>query len=324
MNSVHYLETSGLNVLADSLADFDFNTLAQHVMKFDWCISSVVLWEVLLNSSDSRRDFLIYWAQFNCSDYLLKSPAELLVSYLELGMPDSDRKEFWHDRESNLDIARVWKRIHKKLDRTIPINFEELKERSEPLRQLSKLYPATLDLITNQAEDGYDEEYFHKRIMQLNKKLVNSVTASRENEKLVKLSIILGFFVICIGVDLDNSPIREFWRPIGIDDPYERLEYLINCSPKIFVKGPLVEMCLMLESQAQTPSTTNRGSIFDSLHTAYCYYADNVISADGHFHSSPDTRGSKVFASVISASGYLEIMNAGYEKAKELFGTKRS
>ncbi len=105
MNNLHYIETSGLNVLADNLTDFDFNAFAQDLMKFDWCISSVVLWEVFLNSSESRRESLIYWAQFNCANYLLKSPTELIVSYLLQETPDSDRKLIWYNRESDLELA---------------------------------------------------------------------------------------------------------------------------------------------------------------------------------------------------------------------------
>lgn len=322
MNSIHYLETSGLNVLADNLSDFDFNALAQSILKFDWCISAVVLWEVLLNSSDSRRDFLIYWAQFNCANYLLKSPTELIVSYLRQNTPDIDRKQFWHNRESDLELAKVWARIHRKLDRTIPVDLDELKERSAPLRQLSRLYGGLIESMTDKSSDGYDEEYFHKRMADLATSLDASNYHDRLDEKLVKTSLILGLFFLCIGVELDNSLIREYWKPSEIDDPFERLEFLIESVPKIFVKGPIIEMALMMEAQSESSSSTNRGSIFDSMHTVYCYYADNVISEDGHFHSASDSRKSGIFSRVVPASTYLEIMNAGYEKVTELLGTK--
>lgn len=322
MNSLHYLETSGLNVLADNLSDFDFNKFAQDLMKFDWCISAVVLWEVFLNSSDSRRDYLIYWAQFNCANYLLKSPTELIVSYLRQETPDSDRKLFWYNRESDLELAKVWVRIHRKLDRTIPIDLDELKERSAPLRQISRIYSGVIESMTDKSSDGYDEEYFHKKMIDLANLLEAADYHDRRDEKLIKTSLILVFFFLCIGVELDNSPIREHWKPSKIDDPFERLEFLIENSPKIFVKGPIIEMAIMMEAQAESSGSTNRGSIFDSLHTVYCYYADNVISEDGHFHKSPDSRDSGIFSRVVPASEYLKVMHAGKEKAEEIFGAK--
>ena len=92
MNNIYYLETSAVNRLADEVDDFDFLNFLQRALKIDFCVSSVVLWEVLLNSSASRKERLLFWLQSASSSYLLKSPSEILVAYLEAGLPLKDRK----------------------------------------------------------------------------------------------------------------------------------------------------------------------------------------------------------------------------------------
>jgi len=110
MNNITYLDTSGLNYLADNIIDFDFFRFWRETLKIDFCISTVVIWEVLLNSNEKRRDNLIYWAQFNCFEYLLKSPTELFISYLINKCPQNDKKQFWYHRETELDIGNTWKK----------------------------------------------------------------------------------------------------------------------------------------------------------------------------------------------------------------------
>ena len=165
--AIHYLETSALNLLADELSDFDFNSMIQHIMHVDWCISPTVLWEIFLNSAPDRRDYLIYWAQFNCADYLLKSPSEIIVSFIEHDTPLSDRKRNWFNRESELNIAKVWSRIHRKIDRTIPIELEKLLDHSLGIRMLSKKWSKTLTEMTDPNWDGYHDEYFQKQMKQV-------------------------------------------------------------------------------------------------------------------------------------------------------------
>lgn len=321
MNNIYYLETSAVNRLADEVADFEFLNFLQRALKIDFCVSSVVLWEILLNSSASRKERLLFWLQAASSSYLLKSPSEILVAYLEAGLPIKDRKAFWYDRASKQNIARIWAKINRKTERTLLSDLEELKERTAPLRQLSKLHTSLLDAMTDPSQEGYDDDYFHGAMQRLAGFLKSDVEFVKNHEREVKTSLILAFYLVAIGVDLDNSPIREFWatKHGDVSDPFERLEILISQYPKLFVRGPIAEMSLMMDIQSVRSRNANRGMIHDSLHTIYCYYSDNFITDDAHFLEIQAAKTSWLFDGIISAEKFVSMLYAAREKALELF-----
>lgn len=324
--TIYYLETSAVNILADKFDDdFEFLKFFQRALKIDFCISSVVIWEVLLNSSDTRKDRLIYWCQFACADYLLKSPSELLVDYLRAGLPKNDKKEFWYDRASSTQIASVWKKIHGRIDRTIPVDVKELSDRTRPLRDLSKMHKSLLEAMTDSGKDGYEKDAFHRCMGDLLTNLSWSKELSREKERQFKTALIYVFFMVCLGIDLDNSPVREFWSPIGIaaNEPFERLDFLIQNYPKFFVRGPIAEMTLMVEQQTTVSNSANRGMLLDSLHTIYCYYSDNFVAEDSHFQELHEAKIDKLFDGIIPASKFVTMLELTREKFVQHY-TKKS
>lgn len=324
MNNIYYLETSAVNRLADGIDDFDFLNFLQRALKIDFCVSSVVLWEILLNSSSSRKERLLFWLQSASSSYLLKSPSEILVAYLEAGLPLKDRKAFWYNRRSKQNIARVWEKIHRKPERTLLSDIEELKERTAPLRQLSKLHASLLDAMTDSGQEGYDDDHFHGAMLRLAGFLESDEDFVKNHEREIKTSLILSFYLVAIGVDLDNSPIREFWTTQhgDVKDPFERLEILISMYPKLFVRGPLAEMSLMMDIQSVRLSSANRGMIHDSLHTIYCYYSDNFVTDDAHFLELQAAGKSRLFDGIISAEKFISMLHMTREKAIEFFANK--
>lgn len=315
MNTIHYLETSAVNVLADQIADFSFVEALQKGMRIDFCISGIVIWEVLLNSSNSRKEQLLHWLQFNCADYLLKSPTELIVSYIRAGLPMKDKRGFWYDRKSVSELAQTWKRIHKKADRTIPVELSKLQERTAPIRQLAKMHRGLVDAMTDKTQDGYEDDPFHRMMVRLRRDLGFKGDPLRRDEKRFKTTLILTLFMLCIGIELDNSPVRDFWQSTGLQatQPFERLEYLIETHSSLFVRGPLVEMMLMVEAQGHDVNMSNRGMFLDCLHTIYCYYADNVISADRHFLALKERNHGWMFDGIISAETYVALLNDSRE-----------
>lgn len=319
MNTIHYLETSAVNVLADSIDDFEFVAYLQKAMKVDFCVSAVVIWEVLLNSSESRKEKLLYWLQFNCAEYLLKSPTELVVSYIRAGMPENDKKSFWYNRESSLELAKTWKRIHRNADKTLPVDLPALKECTDPIREFSKMNRSLLDAMTDKSQDGYEDDPFHRMMIEVRTRLELAGELTRASERKFKASLILGLFIVCIGIELDNSPIRTFWEPIGLapEQPFEKLEYLVSRHPTLFVRGPLAEMALMIEAQTQGADSSNRGTFIDCLHTIYCYYADNVISNDKHFLALKEKKLAWFFDGILSAESYVSLIHGTRDRLLE-------
>ncbi len=306
--NIHYLETSAINVFADEIVDFNFNNGLQRAMKIDFCISSIGLWEILLNGDPSRKERLIFWTQFNCVDYLLKTPAEIVISYLEAGLPLKDRKRFWFDRASTQPLAETWKRIHGRRDRTILVEYDSLMKRTEPIRELGKMQKKLLDELTEKTSDSYQNEFFHQAYLTLQKTRGKPVDLPRSDEKLIKAALILTFFLVCIGIEPDNSAVEGYWESKGIVDPLERLNHFVTNEPLAIIRGPIIEMALMVHSQAKKGHSTNRGTMFDAMHAIYCYYADNFVSHDPHFVLLKELGGHEIYSRIISADSYLKLI----------------
>lgn len=243
---------------------------------------------------------------------------------MEAGLPLKDRKAFWYDRASKQNIAKVWAKIHRNIERTLLGDLEELKERTTPLRHLSKLHTSLLDAMTDSNQEGYDDNYFHGAMLRLAGFLESDENFVKNNERNVKTSLILALYLVAIGVDLDNSPIQEFWatRHGDVSDPFERLEILISQYPKLFVRGPLAEMSLMMDMQSARSRSANRGMIHDSLHTIYCYYSDNFVTDDAHFLELQTAGINKLFDGIISAEKFVSMLYATREKTVDLFTHK--
>lgn len=302
MKSIFYLDTSALNYFADHVNQFDaLSSLKQH-LGFEFHISSIGLWEILLNSNAKRRDWLIYWGQFNCSNKLLKSPSEIIINYIEAGCPEKGRKLFFDAPFTGQEIGTTWENIHGKIDRTIPVDISALKERSKSIRLLSKSLKSIIESMCDKSSKNYNKDPFHQSMLDVLEKLDMPIELSEESERLMKLSLIFLFFIICIGFELQNETIDIFWEKKKITDPFDRLDYLVENHSRIITRGPIIEMAKMADAQLAMKNSRSRGLMHDCFHTVYCYYSHNLITADSHFESLRDTDNHPVFDGIITTT----------------------
>ena len=308
--NIYYLETSGINALADQVDDYYLFDLVKRSLKIEFYVSTIGVWEVLLNSDSRRKDYLLYWAQFNTSPYLLRSPTEIFIDYIMSGAPQKDRYEFWIKRSTNLDIGRVWKRIHRRIDRTIPVDVEKLRERSGVIRELSKKLKGIVETTTDKGRTGYEDDFFLQCLHALGDKFPQFDFDKTDSNELLLLTIVFVFFFVCLGTELDNTPVVKFWHNVGIEDPFDRLEHLIALHPFVFIRGPILESAKMAHVQISGPNAKSRGLVHDSLHSVYCYYADHVISGDKHFKDLRDSTDHYAFQRIIMADDFGKTWNA--------------
>lgn len=312
--SLFYLDTSGLNFFADNVKDSKFLAAMKHHLRFELYLSPITLWEVLLNSNSARRDYLIYWGQFNCSPHLLKSPTEIILSYLKANCPEKSRKGFFDSPYTDQQIGETWTNIHGKIDRTIPIDLDALNDRSKGIRLLSKQLKT---IVHDMCITGNIDDPFHRAMEEALKNLGRTKPVSFENERLLKLALILLFFIICIGFELENRALREFWEGYELDDPFERLDYIVEHNPKILIRGPLIEMAKMAEVQVSTRNSRSRGLIHDCFHTIYSYYADNLITGDAHFKDLRDNNPHSSFERIVLTEEIIRIWQHATEIMKK-------
>jgi hypothetical protein len=80
-----YLDTSAINYLADNCKGEILATLEP--LGIGLYFSPITLWELLLNSNQTRKESLIYWGQLYSNENLIKSPSEILIDYINLNCP---------------------------------------------------------------------------------------------------------------------------------------------------------------------------------------------------------------------------------------------
>jgi hypothetical protein len=194
-----------------------------------------------------------------------------------------------------------------------------LKERTRPIRELSKKLKNIIDDMCSKDCHRHEDDLFHGAMHKAfeNLKLETEITAS--NEKLFKLSLVFLFFFVCIGMELDNTPIRNYWGKIKIDDPLERFDWVIENQPRIIVRGPVLEMAKMAESQFISANSSSRGLLHDCLHSVYCYYTDNILTGDDHFKILKQNEEHFAFKGIIMVDDFKEMWT---QTIKEL--TRRS
>ena len=314
MRSIFYLDTSALNFLADNVKDVDFLAGLKEHLKFELFLSPVSLWEVLLNSNEERREYLIYWAQFNCASKLLKSPSEIIIEYIKQDCPIKDRKIFRSAPYSNMEIGETWENIHGKIDRTIPVDVNELKERSNVIRQLSKSLKRVINDMSDDSQENYENDPFHKAMIMALGDLGLSRELDKKTERIYKITLIFIFFILCIGFELQNNIVRDFWNEKGLENHFERLDFIIANHSVLMVRGPVLEMAMMAETQLQMDNSKSRGLLHDCMHTIYCSYADNVITSDTHFEYLRNGVNHPAFEGIIMTSQLQKIWELAMKK----------
>ena len=75
------------------------------------------------------------WAGICSANYLLKSPSEIVIDFINRGLPRKERLLFAEDPETRLGIGATWKNIHGRIDRTIPVDIEEIRNYSQTIRE---------------------------------------------------------------------------------------------------------------------------------------------------------------------------------------------
>jgi hypothetical protein len=314
MTSLFYLDTSGLNFFADNVKDFDGFYLLKKQLGFELYLSPITLWEVLLNSDESRRDYLIYWAQFNCAPELVKSPSEIIIQYILSDCPLKDRRTFFSDPYTKNEMGKTWTKIHKDIKYNIPIDFDELKERTKPMRDLSKKLKSIIADMCNEEYENYARDPFHIAMHQVLISLEIDRNPSKDNERVYKIALIFLYFTVCIGFELQTSVVRDYWEGKSIDDPFDRFDYLLENYPKLMIRGPILEMAIMANVQISMENSKSRGMFHDCFHSIYCYYSHNFITGDAHFASLKDEFNHHSFEGIIMTDQIIEIWKLANEK----------
>lgn len=282
-NRNFYFETSAVNYLVDRFGWND--ALATKGLQNSkgnlWYLSPITLWEILLTSNKVRREKIIFFCQHLFHDQLINSPSEFIINYINAGCPLIENK---YDFHSKLALNETWKNICDNKRLTFVYDYAALKGQMQQLQKFSKqldkiINRVVLDITVSDDELSLQQfiNYFYRQVKDELK------YHDPDYHKVIKISILLIFYILCLEVDIDNTPIKKFWLSKGINHSIERLFYIMGNHKDLVFRGPFYQMAIMAFHQISLGHKSNRGLFMDCLHSIYITYSDIFITNDLHF-----------------------------------------
>lgn len=282
MKSNYYFETSAINYLANKYNWVDANCTKafQSVRGRRWLLSPVSLWEIFLTKDEAERERLIFFCKHLFYKKLLFAPSEIIIQYINQGCPLIEPRKYMFSR---LKMQGTWKDLCENKGKTFNLDYQELRKRTNALFSLSKsMYLIFKNKIIDINNRSFESQLYGFLTDLLNKIRLKGIDRSRKTEK---ISLMFMFYILCLGIELDPSPINDFWNERKIDNHFERLDYLLKKYPILIRRGPFIEMALMACNQIHRKNISSRGLFFDCLHTIYLPYVDIFVTKDKHFSS---------------------------------------
>lgn len=276
----YYFETSAINYFRQKYnwVDATCNKAFQSVRGRRWLLSPVSLWEIFLTKDEVERERLIFFCQHLFYEKLLFAPSEIIIQYINQGCPLVEPRKYIFSR---LNLQKTWKDLCENKRKTFVLDYQELRKRTKILSSLSK----SMFLIFNKEiievnNRSYESQLYEFLTDLLSKIKLKGIDRSRKNDK---ISLMFIFYILCLGIDLEPSPINDYWNERKMDNHFERLDYILKKYPTLIHRGPFIEMALMARYQIHRKKLSSRGLFFDCLHTIYLPYVDIFITKDTHF-----------------------------------------
>lgn len=297
--STIYFETSAVNSIVDWLkatSPNGYGTVATRKLQIakgrDWRISQETVYEILLTGDAARREELIEFCQHLFSPELLPTPCELIIPWIDSGMPVEEPRR---GLISASPISNIWRDIAGQPDKTFDVDEESVAARIDMTRRLGR----DIHHLVRGRPDDANSLVPHEAIANSLAAVLKSAPLPEHKKPktddhfaLYAASLYYIMYVLCAGVDMNNTPLDEFWKRRGVSDTQERIAYVANELTDLIYRGPFLTMALMTVAQAKTKFS--RGLWFDSIHSVYLPYVELMFVSDDHFRtlrgSIPDIR----------------------------------
>jgi hypothetical protein len=279
---VLYFETSALNwfIKNKSIEDLVATRKLQTTKRKRWCLSCVTLWELFLTTKEEERYKIINSARFLFDPYLTPTPEELIVNFIKAGCPNVEKK---YEFISYGILSKEWTRSCKETSYLLHPSEKDLLLRTKTWRHIGKVIQTydtdALKIISHVTGSVLNEIYVQNLFENLVKRS-NIKYYTKSEEILLKKTILCSLVILCFGFLFDRQAIDAYWNSLKIHDTNNRIHYLIENHPDLFKRGPLHNIAKMFTVQKEK---SNRGLIFDTLHSVYIDYVDLFITNDQHY-----------------------------------------
>lgn len=277
-----YLETSAANYFLSSLNGMGAEATRKLQLSKgrEWYISTTVLWEIFQIQNYKDMDACMYLASYLFSENLLKSPAEIIIDYIEQGEPEFLILESPFTMSS---IGDHWRKSCNDKGYTFNFEGEGFKFATKFVKDIARYLSiiATKDNIDNnplkddlialkEFIDAVYDQYYKDNVDELVRKLRT-------------VAILVLFIQLCLTLDVAKDVIDRFWEKKRIFDPIERLTYLLEKHPDLVRTGPVWNISNMFLSQCLKNRRCSRGAYHDGIHAIYLPVIDVFLTQDDHF-----------------------------------------
>lgn len=280
-----YFETSAVNYLSNR---FDWKDAVatkglQNAKGNLWHLSPITIWEILLTKNEDVRESLIFYCQHLFHPKLIKSPSEIIFTFLNNGCPNVENNSGFY---SALDLSNTWEDICKDKRKTFVYDYNALSDRMKIFQQFSKQISRVINkIILNSCSENQDKQI--QDFISYHFTKIEHLLAYRDDDykKVIKISLLFVLFIICVGIDVDTYTQNKFWKKHNILEVDLRFEFLLKHYTNILFRGPIYQMSIMAFHQNSNGQKGNRGLLMDSFHCIYLTYTDLMITNDVHFSS---------------------------------------
>jgi hypothetical protein len=280
------LDTNVYNALADRLSEAEVTKLPRILNRLGIrvLISPVNVIEILSLGETPRKEQLVWVAQHLAAQPMLPEVESIVIDYAARIVKDPRVEHLrMRRRTARAPLRNEWRKIYTDKRRTLRISKESIRT-IEVMKKVTALHHAITSRGLFEGNDWcYDlrgvrqEDLFQVLEEATSRMRKAQLPVDRSTFYQQNVAIVTAMF-LCVGVTPFPEPIDEFWSSLGLSAVIDRVDYVFQEHPQLYLDGPLRGLFDLAWWQSQR--AYNRGNLFDGYHLQYLQLVPEVLTND--------------------------------------------
>jgi hypothetical protein len=313
-----YLDTNVYNALANRLSHAEVTRIPATLERLGLgvLISPVNVLEILSLGETPRKEQLVWLAQHLAAPPILPEVESIIINYAARIVGD-ERVEHLRLRRPTArpPLRDEWEKVYSDRHRTLGISAENIRA----LGMMKKLNALHHAITSRGLFDG--DEWRYSLIGVPRDDLLNVIEDATANLRKIPVPTnrspfyqqnvaIITAAVLCVGVTPFPEPIDEFWAALGLHTSNDRLNFVFEKYPDLYMNGPMVGLFDLASWQSQRKY--DRGNFFDGFHLQYLQLVSEVLTNDRALldYSAACPAGSRFRENVHPGHNFVETLVA--------------
>jgi hypothetical protein len=281
-----YLDTNVYNALSSRLSDTQVTALPEVLdqLGIEVLISPVNILEILASSERPRKERLVWVAQHLAAPPILPEVESIVIDYAARIVKDP-RVEHLRLRRPTArpPLREEWEKVYNDKRRTLHISEESIRA----LMMMKKVNALHHAITSRGLFEGTDWQFDLRGLSGGNLRVVLEDVTSRmrsiqpptDRAAFYQQNVALvTAIILCIGLTPFPEPIDDFWNALGRHKVEDRLDFVWQEHPELYLDGPVVGLSHLLWWQSQR--AFDRGNLFDAYHLQYLQVVSEFLTKD--------------------------------------------